>query len=153
MENHGKVLVEGYLPPRYVEEIVRLHLINPFASLLGIKIDGLAENYCRLHLSVEEKCTNPYGGLHGGVFATLADISMGIALRTLGLQPVTAELTVNYLGQPRTGDSLITEGRVTHRGNTLILTESNIKTLDDKNVAMAKGIFMSRGLLLNGNGK
>lgn len=153
MENCEKISVEGYLPPSYVEEIVRLHNINSFATLLGIKIDVLAENYCRLRFAVEEKCTNPYGGLHGGVFATLADISMGIALRTIGLQPVTAELTVNYLGQPRTGDCLIAEGRVTHLGNTLILTEGTVKSGDDKTVAMARGVFMSRGHLLGTEAK
>jgi acyl-CoA thioesterase len=144
-----KLSVEGLISPSYVDEIVRLHNINPFAVLLGIKIDGLAKGYCRLLLSAEEKCTNPYGGLHGGVFATLADISMGIALRTVGLQPVTAELTVNYLGQTGAGEILITEGRVIHRGNTLILTESTVKSSDGRILAMAKGVFMSRGPLLN----
>lgn len=145
-----KISVEGSLSPSYVNEIIRLHNINPFAIHLGIKIDGLAEGCCRLLLSAEEKCTNPYGGLHGGVLATLADISMGIALRTAGLQPVTAELTVNYLGQTGAGELLITEGRVVHRGNTLILTESTVKSSDDRTLAMAKGVFMSRGPLING---
>lgn len=149
MEKNKKVPVEGGLPPAYVEEIVRLHNINPFAALLGIKIDRLDENYCRLRLTPERKCNNPYGGVHGGVFATMADIAMGIALRTIGLQPVTAELTVNYLGQPRPGDHLLAEGRVVHQGHTLILTESTVKSGDGKTVAMARGVFMSRGPLLS----
>lgn len=147
------ISIEGYLPPQYVEEIVRLHRINPFAALLGIAIDGLAEGYCRLRFPVETNSTNPYGGVHGGVFASLADISMGIALRTVGLQPVTAELTVNYLGQSHSGDELVAEGRVVHRGNTIILTECTVKSGGDKMTAMARGVFMSRGLLLSDNEK
>lgn len=149
MQNIENISIKGYLPPSYVEEIVRLHNLNPFAALLGMKIDGLAEGYCRIYLPAEKKTTNPYGCVHGGVLATLADTSMGIALRTVGLQPVTAELTVNYLGQCRTGDELIAEGRIVHRGNTLILTESVVKTGGDKIAALAKGVFMSLGLLLN----
>lgn len=151
MQKDESISIEGCLPPQYIEEILRLHRINPFAALLGITIEGLAEGYSRLRLPVETSSTNPYGGVHGGVLATLADISMGIALRTVGLQPVTAELTVNYLGQSRVGDELVAEGRVVHQGNTLILTESVVKSGGNKTAAMAKGVFMSRGLLLSVN--
>lgn len=146
MEKEKKT-AEGTLPAAYTEEITRLHRENPFAALLGVEIDGLAGNYCRLRLPLRDKCTNPYGGVHGGVLATLADISMGIALRTIGLQPVTAELTVNYLGQAEKDLPLLAEGRVTHRGNTLILTECEVRS-GEKTVAQARGIFMSRGALI-----
>lgn len=135
------------LPPDYVEEILKLHCLNPFAALLGIEIDSLADSYCRLRLPLQDKCTNPYGGVHGGVVATLADISMGIALRTIGLQPVTVELTVNYLGQAEKDQPLLAEGRVNHQGRTLILTECSV-TSGAKTVAQARGIFMSRGALV-----
>lgn len=148
MENSEKELLDCSIPSSYAKEICRLHKKNPYATLLGISIDGLAEGYCRLRLTAEKQCTNPYGGVHGGVFASLVDTAMGIALRTVGLQPVTAELTVNYLGQSRIGEELIAEGWVVHRGNTLILTEGTVKAGGDKIVTMAKGVFMSRGLLL-----
>ncbi|MCL6634772.1 MAG: PaaI family thioesterase [Peptococcaceae bacterium] len=149
MDDNKKISVEGHLPSPYVEEIMRLHNINPFAVLLGIEIDGLAENYCHLRLPPDKKNTNPYGGVHGGVLATLADIAMSIAVRTIGLRPVTAELTVNYLSQPQPGDRLFAEGRVVHRGKTLLLTEGTVKSEEGKTVAMARAIFINRGPLLH----
>lgn len=132
--------VEGFVPSAYAEEI----FLSPFAHLIGLKIDRLAENYCRLSLLLDEKCTNYFGGIHGGVLATLADNCMGVALRTVGLQPMTVELTVNYLSQPGVGDELTAEGWIIHRGKTIVLTECTIKSRDLKKVAMGKGVFISR---------
>ena len=132
--------VEGSVPSAYAAEI----FLSPFANLIGLKIDRLAENYCRLSLLLDEKCTNYFGGIHGGVLAALADNCMGAALRTVGLQPITVELTVNYLSQPGVGDELTAEGWISHRGSTIVLTECTIKSGDLKKVAMGKGVFLSR---------
>jgi acyl-CoA thioesterase len=96
--------------------------MSPFAEWVGIKIDRLAESYCRLSLLLDDKCKNYTEGIHGGVLATIADTCMGGAVRSLGLQAVTAELTVNYLGKPSVGDELTAEGWIVHRGSTIILT-------------------------------
>lgn len=144
-------IVEGSVPSVYIEEIFRLYHKNksPFADMVGIKIDRLAENYCRLRLLLEEKCTNSYGIIHGGVVATMADMCMGVAVRTIALRPVTAELTVNYLSMPNVGDELIAEGWIVHRGNTIVLTECTVKSGDLKNVARGKGMFINREHLVN----
>jgi len=144
-------IVEGSVPSTYIEEIFRLYNKNksPFIDMVGIRIDRVAENYCRLRLLLEEKCTNSYGIIHGGVVATLADTCMGIAVRTIALRPVTAELTVNYLSKPSVGDELTAEGWVVHRGGTIVLTECTIKSRDLKNVARGKGMFINRKHLVN----
>ncbi len=134
----------------YSEEISRINKLSPFAELIGIKIDKLAENYCRLKLLLEEKCINYNGGIHGGVIATLSDTCMGVALRTVGLKPLTAELTVNYLSPPRVGTELTAEGWIIHRGKTIILAECAIKSDDSINVAKSRGIFVNRGTLKRG---
>jgi acyl-CoA thioesterase len=124
--------------------------LNPFANLIGIKIDRLANNYCRLSLVLDEKCLNYYGGVHGGVLATLADNCMGMALRGAGIQPITVELTVNYLRQPEIDDLLMAEGLIIHRGNTIVLAECAIKSRDLQIVARGKGVFLNRGIRVNG---
>lgn len=121
--------------------------LSPFAELIGIKIDKIAKNYCRLSLKLTEKFTNYFGGIHGGVLAALADNCMGMALRSAGLHPVTVELTVNYMSKPEVGDKLTAEGLIIHKGNTIILTECIIKAGDLKNVARGKGVFLNRGQL------
>lgn len=133
--------------PTRSREMLKIEKLSPFAELIGLKIDKLAENYCRLKLLLDDKCINYNGNIHGGVIATMADTCMGVALRTVGLKPLTAELTVNYLSPPRVGDELTAEGWINHRGNTIILTECTIKSRDDTDIAKGNGIFVSSRLL------
>lgn len=137
-------MVEGSLADTYADDIFRIKKLSPFAELIGIKIDRLEENYCRLKLLLEEKCINYNGGIHGGVIATLSDTCMGVALRTVSLKPLTAELTVNYLSPPRVGDELTAEGWIIHRGKTIILTECIIKSDHGLDIAKGRGIFVNR---------
>jgi acyl-CoA thioesterase len=144
-------MAEGALSTASAEEIYRINKLSPFAELIGLKIDKLAENYCRLKLFLEDKCINYSGIIHGGVIATMSDTCMGIALRTVGLKPLTAELTINFLSSPRAGDELTAEGRIIHRGSTLIITECTVKkSYDNTDVARGRGIFVSHRLLASG---
>lgn len=142
-----KLKIKGDIPPEHIDEILRLHSNNNFAQLLGVNILGLGKGHCRMSLFIDEKCANPYGGLHGGVTATLADMAMGIVLRTLGLQPVTAELTVNYLGPAQIGEEIVAEAQLVHRGSKLILTNCMVTTTKGKSIASGRGLFMTRGHL------
>jgi acyl-CoA thioesterase len=135
---------ERLTPSVHVEEIC----LTPFADLIGIKIDRLAKNYCRLSLTLDEKTTNYFGGIHGGVLAVLADNCMGMALRSAGLQPITVELTVNYMINPTVGDKITAEGLIIHQGNTIVLTECIIKSGELKNVARGKGVFLNRATIV-----
>lgn len=143
---HSEEIIEKFRSSANVEEIFRQYCMSPFAEWVGIKITKLAENYCRLFLVLGEKCKNYYGGIHGGVLATMADTCMGGAVRSVGLQPVTAELTVNYLSKPSVGDELTAEGWIVHRGGTIVLTECIIKSANLKKIVSGKGIFVSRVL-------
>lgn len=136
--------------PDYINEIIYMHQTNNFAALLGTEIIELGDGLCRLRQPGNSRLTNPYGGIHGGVTATLADIAMGVAIRTIGLQPVTVELTVNYLGPAPADGELVAEGRIVHRGTKLYLTESLVTTTDGKIVARGKGIFMSKEFIQKG---
>lgn len=140
----------GGRPAVTVQEEVSL---SPFADFIGIKIDKITKNYCRLSLKLDEKCTNYFGGIHGGVLASLADNCMGMTLRAAGLQPVTVELTVNFMGNPNVGDRLTAEGLIIHQGNTLVLAECIIRAGDLKNVARGKGVFLDRSAVVHSKEK
>ncbi|MFX4261859.1 PaaI family thioesterase [Pelotomaculum propionicicum] len=140
---------EGPAAPAEVQEVS----LSPFAEFIGARIDRVAKNYCRLSLVLDERCTNYYGGTHGGVIAALADNCMGMALRSAGLRPVTVELTVNYMSNPDVGEKITAEGLIIHQGNTIVLAECIIKSGDLKNVARGKGVFLNRGPLAGGKDK
>lgn len=140
----SEIKVRGAIPPERMELLLSTHQKNNFARLLNIRLRVLDEGYSRLEMAAVEHCINPYGMVHGGATATLADIAMSAAIRTLGLQPVTVELTVNYLEPAGDNETLVAEGRVLHQGRTLILTECRVCTQDGRVVARGKGLFTTR---------
>lgn len=136
--------VIGEISPEIIDNIKDMHRSNNFAALLGIEIAEIGEGFCRLRQKVDVKCSNPYGGIHGGVPATIIDIAMGIAIRALGIQPITAELTINYLGTALTGIEIIADGKITHRGSRLIIADGTVLAADGKIIARSRGLFMTR---------
>jgi acyl-coenzyme A thioesterase PaaI-like protein len=56
------------------EHIIKLiELINkgPFFKLLSMQVRELSLGYCKLEVDLDTKHLNPFGGLHGGVYASL----------------------------------------------------------------------------------
>jgi acyl-CoA thioesterase len=141
--NHG-------INHEYANKIINMQT-SKFAALLGAEVIELGDGLCRLRQPGDDKLTNLYGGIHGGVTATLADIAMGVALRTIGLHPMTVELTVNYLGTAPSSSELIAEGRIVHKGSSLILAEFLMTTTDGKIVARGRGLYMIRKITESDN--
>ncbi|AEF93046.1 phenylacetic acid degradation-related protein [Desulfotomaculum nigrificans CO-1-SRB] len=117
---------------------------NPFARLLDINVIKLNPEggEAWLTTTVNPKHLNPHGTLHGGALSTLADVAMGVAVRTLGITGVTANLNINFLAPGHLGDKVIARGKVVHQGNTLIATECVI-TRDETVLARATGLFFA----------
>src|SRR5690242_18097061 len=90
-----------------------------FRDLVGVEEPvSTTEGRARVMLHAEERHTNPAGTIHGGVIATLVDIAMGSAVRSLsrdGEVPVTIEMKINYLEPGRPG-VLVAQADVRKRG-------------------------------------
>lgn len=113
---------------------------NPFVDSLGIEFLSISPGHAEIRLKVDRRHLNPWGNLHGGVFATLADTAMGVAARSLGKVAVTVNLSVNYLHPVQEDDEIICEGKVIHEGKNIIHTQA-VLTVEGKKVAAASGIF------------
>lgn len=59
--------------PKHLEAIMKAVNASPYFSLLGIKITELASRIATVELEVEKKHLNPFGSVHGGVYASLID--------------------------------------------------------------------------------
>ncbi|MCG0278529.1 MAG: PaaI family thioesterase [Thermanaeromonas sp.] len=113
---------------------------NPFVESLGIEFLSINPGNVRVRLKVDRRHLNPWGNLHGGVFATLADTAMGVAARSLGKVAATVNLSLNYVYPVHEGAEVICEGKVIHEGKNIIHTQA-VLMVKDKRVAMANGIF------------
>jgi uncharacterized protein (TIGR00369 family) len=116
------------LHPEYLETISRVVSASPYFSLLSMEIKTLKVNRCTLEVRLEEKHLQPFGAVHGGVYASLIDAATFWAVFTSldeGLGMTTVELKTNYLA-PATKGILHTAGTAIKIGKTLCLGEATV---------------------------
>lgn len=59
--------------PAHAQAIMELLADSPFYNTIHMNITDISEGYARLELDVTKQHHNPFGGIHGGVLATLLD--------------------------------------------------------------------------------
>ena len=95
------------------------------ARLLDLAIT-YPDGTCRIEFPVRDFLFNPQGSLHGGVIATVMDISMGHLLRhETGAGGATLEMKLQYL-RPLTGGRARCEAKVLRRGRSVAFLESRL---------------------------
>ena len=95
--------------------------IPPIVALLGVRLISAQDGQAVAELPVRPDLFNAMGSLHGGVFADLADITIGAAIASAA-EPeelfTTSQLSLHYFAAVREGTvrakaSLIRRGRTT----------------------------------------
>ena len=100
-------------------EIVPRTQGSTFAGLTGPFFAKRQGREISLGLRIEQRHLNSRGTCHGGLLATLADISLGYACVATAEEGqsrnfVTIDLSVEYLAATREGDWLYSEVKVVH---------------------------------------
>ena len=116
---------------------------HPFGGMIGLRIVETGEGRAVAEIDVDERHHNPNGVVHGGVLFSLADTSMGAALRSLlaeGQISATIEIQIRYLKSLRSG-LVRAETRVRHKGKRIAHFDSEIRNGDGDLVATAAGSF------------
>ena len=117
------------------------------AKFLGLNFEYLPNDaedinkeICRLSFEVNEMIMNPQGTLHGGIIATVMDISIGHLLqKTLG-PGVTVEMKIQYLRSVAKGVAIV-EGRFIKKGRSINFMESRLFGGDGKLAAIMTATF------------
>ena len=113
---------------------------SPFGLQLGLRLEELEPDRCRLALPFDESLATYGSVVHGGALATLVDTAAtGAAWSAAGSGVVgggTVDLTIHYL-RPAEGELLIAEARIIHRGRSLCSAEVVVTAGDDEPVAQA----------------
>jgi uncharacterized protein (TIGR00369 family) len=116
--------------------------VERYAELLGLVVEDVRVDYCRMRLPWRREVSQPFGVLHGGALASLIDSVVVPAIGSGYEEAVgfaTTDLTVQYLGALR-DDDVIAEGWVTKRGRTTIFCEATARSA-------RRGDVIARGLL------
>lgn len=59
--------------PKHIEQLLTLINASPYFKLLNIEVCELKKGYSKIIVRLEEKHLNPFGTLHGGVYASAID--------------------------------------------------------------------------------
>jgi len=107
---------------------------------LGLAISYPDEDSCMVEFEVHDFMFNPQGTLHGGVIATVLDISMGHLLtRTVG-RGMTLEMGTKYLRPARAG-RLRAEGRFLKKGKSINTLETRLLDAQGALLAVANSTW------------
>ncbi len=98
---------------------------NAFAAFNHLELEHVEPDYAVFRLAVRPESKNPFGFVHGGMLAGMADNAAGYAAHTDGRTYVTQASHLNYLHN-QAGGVVRAEGRVLHRGKTVCLVRVDI---------------------------
>ena len=127
--------------PRGFRPIPRL---SPFNALVGPLYQRRRRGAAlSIGLRIEKKHTNSRGICHGGVLATLADLSLGYAMhaKTDGKAAfVTAHLAVDYAGAAQLGDWIESVVEIQRVGSRLAFANCYLVS-GERRIVRASAIF------------
>lgn len=122
-------------PPATVESANRI----PFLAALGIQLAEIGDRHALMRVEVGPDHRNYFGGVHGGLIATLADTVCFFPRPLLpsGREVTTASLSVSYVRGPKVGDVLTARSDLLHLGRrTASLT---VRVEDQRGTLVAHG--------------
>ncbi len=115
--------------PEYIKRINEIVNSSPYFELLSMKLQDVGIGYSILEIDLAKKHLQPFGMVHGGVFASIIDaaafwsVYFGIEDQRAGL--TTVDLKLNYLA-PAASGKLIARGRQIKVGSTLGYAEAEV---------------------------
>lgn len=125
--------------PEHIEAILDLANEGPYIKLLSMNVCEIRPGYCRMEVDLNTNHLNPFGGVHGGVHASLIDTAAYWAVycdleENVGL--ITIDLKVDNLSAVKEG-KLVVEGKKIKVGRNICLSE--VTVMDGQGKALAHG--------------
>jgi len=122
---------------RYLEQVKRTANGSPYYRLLGMEITEIREGESRIQMLFREELTHPYGIVHGGAIASLADSAVAMALISL-VEPkdriTTIEFKINFF-VPISKGELKAHAKIIHKGSKTAVGDVEVVNEERKLVA------------------
>ncbi|OLO28667.1 hypothetical protein BTR23_17280 [Alkalihalophilus pseudofirmus] len=110
---------------------------SPFWNYLGLSLHSIQEGEVQLHLEVKDDFMNTIHTVHGGVFASVIDTTMGMTARSyLGSPFTTVNLNVHFVKAVSKG-SIWSKGKIIAHGKSIFTVQADI--FNDENELCAHG--------------
>ncbi|HEX4973571.1 MAG TPA: PaaI family thioesterase [Steroidobacteraceae bacterium] len=117
---------------------------SPFLETIGPLYSTGSGALLVIGMRVQEKHTNARGTLHGGVLASIADVTLGYGLATSTSTPtsmVTASLSVDFAGSAKAGDWVETSIDIQKVGSRMAFANVYF-SVGNERIARASGVFL-----------
>lgn len=141
--------------PAHIKEVTERVCSSPYFQLISIRIPVIEWGLCQVELTVEDKHLQPWGRVHGAVYAALVDVAAFWAAYTQipeGMGMTTVELKLNYLAPVSAGE-LRSRGKAIKVGKTLSLAEATVFDGSDRILAHGTATMIALdSLSLKGDG-
>ena len=112
---------------------------NPYAALLGIRVEEIGPGTARATLHLEDRLLNPVGVPHGGVYFSLADTACGSAMASHGYYAVTVSTSYEFLRSGRPGDTLTAVASEIKAGRTICVFD--VRITNQEGTLLGTGTF------------
>lgn len=116
----------------------------PMYKLIGMEVVEVRPGYSRFRLPFRKELTQPFGVLHGGALAAVADSAVAIALwGLLGADKMftTIEMKINFIAPISSGE-VIAEGNIIHCGRRTAIGDVTLKDQDNRLVAKCLATYL-----------
>ncbi len=129
--------------PNFKENIIEKLKGQHFMHHIGFNLTKISKGKVVGEMPLKQIHNQQFGFVHGGVTATLMDITMGFAAYTLvpeGYGVVTASLGIDFLN-PGEGEKIMAVGKVEKVGNKLLFCKAKLFTFKNgakKKIASAR---------------
>jgi len=137
------------LNPDHVQAVMKAINRGPFFNHLSMPVKEMGMGYSIVDLKVCYEHMNPFGGIHGGVYASVIDTAAYWAAyceleEKVGL--ISIDLKIDYLA-PISQGLIITKGRSIKIGKSMCLAEATAKNEEGKWLAHGTSKMMvTKGL-------
>jgi uncharacterized protein (TIGR00369 family) len=115
-----------------------------FPNVVGLEVEEIRTDYCRMRLPFRPELEQPAGVVHGGAIATLIDTVVVPAVGAAypqGWRYLTVTMDIQFLGAVA-GEDAIAEGWVEQRGRTMVFCRAEVSTASGAKAASGTLTYM-----------
>ncbi|WP_301108749.1 PaaI family thioesterase [Sporosarcina sp.] len=125
----------------YLEKVRQDFETSAFWKFSGLQTQKLEEGDVELFLPYRPEYDNVRGTIHGGMYMSILDTTMGMLCRSLGSDDVmTIEMATHFL-KPAVQEAVYSKASVINRGRSTALVEGKLFNENDELVAHCTATF------------
>ena len=121
-----------------LKEAQEVFKADRFATMNGMQIDELGDDWCVCSMTLTGNHRNAYGGVMGGVIFTLADFALAVTSNQIHSLSVAQQVSINYLSAPK-GKRLIARSSCVKSGKATTVINVNVIDATGRLIAQFTG--------------